>query len=147
MRCREMSAELMFGNGQSFTGGGEYDRRFTSASVEGGNAGLALGSRAGVAIAGTVHHREAGASDGRGRRRPCRDRAALLAGRPKRLWVGGGQALSRPFCGDGPYPARETGIGGAPAQMERAARDARRAAHTPPLPERAPGERCGGLVL
>src|SRR5215470_19427838 len=75
------------------------DRRRAGAFVEGGIAGLAMGSRQNAANAGAVHHREAGAVDGRGRRRSRRDRAAVLARRPQRLWNRSGETIPRSLRG------------------------------------------------
>src|SRR5262249_49553777 len=86
-----------------------------------------MGSRQNAANAGAVHHREAGAVDGRGRRRSRRDRAAVLARRPQRLWNRSGETIPRSLRGHGPHPAGEAGIGGAAAEMEGATRDAGRA--------------------
>src|SRR5262249_3668562 len=54
------------------------DCRCAGPSVEGGVAGLAMGSRAQAPVAGAVHHRAAGADDGRSGRRSRGDRAAVV---------------------------------------------------------------------
>ena len=79
-----------------------------------------------AAAARAVHHREARADDGRGRRRSRRHRAAVMAGRPQRLCARGRQAISRPLRRHGPHPAEKPAIGGAAAEMEGAAGHARR---------------------
>ncbi len=107
-------------------------------SVEGGVRGLEMGPGPEAAAAGAVHHRQARADDGRGRRRPRRGGAAVMARRPQRLCARSRQALSQPLCRDGPHRAGEAGIGRAAAEVEGAARHARHPAH---LPARA-GRRC-----
>src|SRR5262249_61116159 len=66
------------------------DRRCAGPFVEGGVAGLAMGSRAQAPIAGAFYHRAAGADDGRGWHRSRGDRAAVVARRPQRLRARGG---------------------------------------------------------
>src|SRR5262249_49031574 len=103
------------------------DRRRAGPSVEGGVAGLEMGSWAQAAVAGAFHYRAAGADDGRSGRRSRGDRAAVLARRPQRLCARGGQALSRALPRDGPHPAAGSQVGGSVAEMEAAAGDAGRA--------------------
>ena len=98
------------------------DRRCAGPSVEGGIRRLEMGARAQAAVARAVHHREARADDGRGRRRSRRHRAAVLAGRPQRLCARSRQALSQPLRRHGPHRAGEAGVGGAAAEVEGAAR-------------------------
>src|SRR5262245_53936874 len=84
-----------------------HDRRCAGPSVEGGVAGLAVGARPEAAAARAVHHRKAGAADGRGWRRPRRGGSAVLAWRPQRLWTRGCAALSAALRSNGAHSARK----------------------------------------
>src|SRR2546430_124560 len=83
-----------------------------------------MGFRAPAPVAGTFHHRAAGADDGRGRRGSRGDRPAVLAWRPERLRARGGEALSHPPSRHGAHPAARPPVGPSTFAMERAAGDA-----------------------
>ena len=80
-----------------------------------------------AAVAGALHHRAGHIDDGRGRRRPRRHRAAVLAGRPQRLCARGGEALSHPLPRHGQAPAAGSQVARPAAEVEGAAGDGRRA--------------------